>query len=199
NADYGQSDYNLPVANITGLVYDLPFGHGRTFAHDLNPIADAVLGGWQVSAIDTAQAGTPFNLEYGPNSAQLASTQIPSNQNYRGANLYRPNKVPGVPLTQGRKVRVANSGAVQYVNFNAIQIPAIDNASGILQSPFGNLSRNPGRTPSLYQTDLDFNKRFNTPKEGVQIEFRSELYNIFNHTNLYLPSTANPDISGTQA
>ncbi len=199
SADYGQSDYNLPVANIVSLVYDLPFGHGRAYAHDLNPIADAVLGGWQVSAIDTAEAGTPFNIEYGPNSAQLASTQIPSNQNYRGANLYRPNKVPGVPLTQGRSVRVANSGAVQYVNFSAVQIPAIDNASGILQSPYGNMSRNPGRTPSLYQTDLDFNKRFNTPREGMQIEFRSELYNIFNHTNLYLPATSNPDMSGTQA
>ena len=53
------------------------------------------------------------------------------------------------------------------------------------------MSRNPGRTPPLYQTDLDFNKRFNLPKEGMQIEFRSELYNIFNHTNLYLPSTSN--------
>ena len=198
SADYAQSDYNLPVANIVSLVYDLPFGHGRTFGQHLNPVLDGILGGWQVSAIDTAEAGTPFNLEYGPNSAQLASTQIPSNQNYRGANLYRPNKVPGVPLTQGRSVRVANSGAVQYVNFNAVQIPAIDNASGILQSPFGNMSRNPGRTPPLYQTDLDFNKRFNTPKEGMQIEFRSELYNIFNHTNLYLPATSNPDISGTQ-
>ena len=51
------------------------------------------------------------------------------------------------------------------------------------------MSRNPGRTPPLYQTDLDFNKRFNMPIEGMQIEFRSELYNIFNHTNLYLPST----------
>ena len=199
SADYAQSDYNLPLANITSLVYDLPFGHGRTFAHDLNPITDAILGGWQVSAINTAQAGTPFNLEYGPNSAQLASTQIPSNQNYRGANLYRPNQVPGVPLTQGRSVRLANTGAVQYVNFNAVQIPAIDNASGILQPPFGNMSRNPGRTPPLYQTDLDFNKRFNLPKEGMQIEFRSELYNIFNHSNLYLPATSNPDISGTQA
>ena len=34
---------------------------------------DALLGGWQVSAINTAQAGTPFNLTYTPNSAQLVS------------------------------------------------------------------------------------------------------------------------------
>jgi hypothetical protein len=193
NADYAQSDYNLPVANITSLVYDLPFGRGRTFGHDLNPIADAVLGGWQVSADNTIQAGTPFNLTYGPNSNQLASTQIVAN--YRGVNLYRPNRVPGVRLTQGRSVvPSATTGYIQYINYNAVALPATKDADGAYQPPFGNMSRNPGRTPALYQTDLDFNKIFNTPKEGMQIEFRSELYNIFNHTNLYLPST----ISGTQ-
>ena len=146
---------------------------------------DAVLGGWQVSAVNTMQAGTPFNLTYGPNSNQLASTQIVAN--YRGVNLYRPNRVSGAPLTQGRSVRVANSGAVQYINYNAVTLPATKNAAGAYQPPFGNMPRNPGRTPAFYQTDLDFNKTFNTPIEGIKIEFRSELYNIFNHTNLYLP------------
>ena len=117
---------------------------------------DGVLGGWQVSAINTAQAGTPFNLTYSPNSAQLASTQITAN--YRGVNLYRPNRVAGVPLTQGRSVQIAGTGDIQYINYNAVALPAIDNASGAVQPPFGNMSRNPGRTPALYQTDLDFNK-----------------------------------------
>ncbi len=192
SADYAQSDYNLPIINVTSLVDDLPFGRGRRFGHDLNPALDLVLGGWQVSAINTAQAGTPFDITYSPNSAQLASTQITAN--YRGVNLYRPNRVPGVPLTLGRRVQQPNTGYIQYINYAAIQLPAIDNASGILQSPFGNLSRNPARTPPLYQTDLDLNKRFTTPVEGLQIEFRSELYNLFNHTNLYLPSSP----SGTQ-
>jgi outer membrane receptor protein involved in Fe transport len=191
-ADYAQSDYNLPIANITSLVYDLPYGRGRKFGHDLNPVLNAFLGGWQVSAINTAQAGTPFNITYSPNSAQLASTQITAN--YRGVNLYRPNRVAGVPLTQGRKVQQSPSGYIQYINYNAIELPAIKNASGILQSPFGDLSRNPGRTPALYQTDLDLNKRFNTPLEGLKVEFRSEFYNLFNHTNLYLPSSP----TGTQ-
>ncbi len=192
-AEYAQSDYNLPIANITSLVYDLPFGRGRTFGQHLNPIVDGVLGGWQVSADNTAQAGTPFNLTYGPNSNQLASTQIVAN--YRGVNLYRPNRVSGVPLTQGRSVvPSATTGYIQYINYNAVALPAAKNAAGAYQPPFGNMSRNPGRTPALYQTDLDFNKTFNTPKEGMKIEFRSEFYNIFNHTNLYLPST----ISGTQ-
>jgi hypothetical protein len=192
-AEYAQSDYNLPIDNVTSLVYDLPFGRGRKFGQHLNPIMDGVLGGWQVSADNTAQAGTPFNLTYGPNSAQLASTQIVAN--YRGVNLYRPNRVSGVALTQGRSVvPSATTGYIQYINYKAVALPAVNNANGAVQPPFGNLSRNPGRTPPLYQTDLDFNKTFNTPKEGMKIEFRSEFYNIFNHTNLYLPST----ISGTQ-
>ncbi len=191
-ADYAQSDYNLPLSNVTSLVYDLPFGRGRSFGQNLNPVMDGVLGGWQVSAINTAQSGTPFNLTYGPNSAQLASTQITAN--YRGVNLYRPNRVAGVPLTQGRSVRQANTGYVQYINYNAVALPAIDNANGAVQPPFGDMSRNPARNPPLYETDLDLNKQFATPIEGMKVEFRSEFYNVFNHTNLYLPST----ISGTQ-
>lgn len=193
--DYGQSDYNTPVINVTSLVYELPFGRGRQFGNHMNPALDAVLGGWQVSAINTAQAGTPFNLTYTPNSAQLASTQITAS--YRGVNLYRPNRVAGVPLTQGRAVRQANTGYVQYVNYAALALPGITNAAGVLQSPFGNLGRNPGRTPALYQTDLDLNKQFKLPFEGAKIEFRSELYNLFNHTNLYLPSSPTGTQGGT--
>ena len=61
-------------------------------------------------------------------------------------------------------------------------------------SPFGNASRNPARTPEFYQTDLALNKKFSTPVEGLKMEFRTEFYNMFNHTNLALPGT----ISGTQ-
>ncbi len=68
-ADYAQSDYNLPIANVTSLVYELPFGRGRRFLSDSNGVVNAMLGGWQLSAINTAQAGTPFNLSYTPNSA----------------------------------------------------------------------------------------------------------------------------------
>ena len=190
-ADYAQSDYNLPVINVTSLVYELPFGHGRRFMSSANPFVDAALGGWQVSLINTAQAGTPFNLTYTPNSATAVSPQISAT--YRGANEYRPNVVAGQPLTQGRKVRAANTGYIQYVNLAALTLPATKSGTTLL-SPFGNSPRNPGRTPAFYQSDFDVNKRFSTPLEGLKVEFRTEFYNIFNHTNLYLPSSG---LSGT--
>ena len=187
SADYSQSDYNLPIANVTSLVYELPFGHGRKFMSNSNALVDGLLGGWQLSAINTMQSGTPFNLVYTPNSATAVSPQIAAT--YRGANEYRPNVVPGQKITQGRSVTQANTGYIQYVNLAAFQLPATRSASGALLSPFGNARRNPGRNPAFYQTDLAANKKFNTPIESLKVEFRTEFYNLFNHTNMYLPSS----------
>jgi len=191
-ADYAQSDYNLPMSNITSLVYDLPIGRGQHFLPNTSPIADVIVGGWQLSVINTAQAGTPFNLTYTPNAATAVSPQIAAT--YRGANEYRPNVVAGQPKTLGKSVKQANTGYIQYVNWQAFSLPATKDSSGNLLSPFGNASRNPGRTPKFYETDLSLNKKFNTPIETVKVEFRSEFYNLFNHTNLYLPSSG---LSGT--
>jgi hypothetical protein len=186
NADYAQSDYNLPIANSTSLVYELPFGHGKRFLSSANAFAQTFAGGWQLSAINTAQSGTPFNLTYNPTGAQQVSPQISAT--YRGANEYRPNRILGQPVTLGTASRAANTGYVNYVNTAAFALPA---TSG---SPFGNASRNPGRSPAFNETDLSVNKKFITPIEGLNIEFRTEFYNLFNHTNFYLPG----NISGTQ-
>ena len=191
-ADYAQSDYNLPVADVTSLVYELPFGKGRQFGSNINAAEDTLLGGWQISAINTLQGGTPFNLTYSPSGAQAVSPQISAT--YRGANEYRPDLVPGQKVTKGLSSRAAGSGYVNYINFNAFVLPPAKDAAGNVLSPFGDASRNPGRTPPFYETDLDVNKRFNTPIESMKIEFRAEAYNVFNHTNMYLPGT----ISGTQ-
>jgi hypothetical protein len=183
--DYSQSDYNLPIANITSLVYELPFGHGRKFLSSSKGATDSLLGGWQVSLINTAQAGTPFNVAYSPNSKNAVSPQISAN--YRGANDYRPNVVAGQPLI--KKSKLAGSGYIQYVNYAAFQLPATKDGSGNLLSPFGDSRRNPGRTPAFNQSDLALNKKFSTPVESLKVEFRAEFYNVFNHTNLYLPSS----------
>jgi hypothetical protein len=183
-ADYSQSDYNLPIANITSLVYDLPFGRGKQFLSQSSGLMNTIVGGWQLSGINTMQAGTPFNLTYTPNSANALSPQIAAT--YRGANEYRPNRVNGVPLTERVKL---SSGYIQYVNYSALSLPGTRGASGTLLSPFGNQSRNPGRTPAYYTTDFALNKNFDTPLEGLKVQFRTEMYNAFNHTNLYLPAS----------
>jgi hypothetical protein len=181
NADYAQSDYNLPLADITSLVYELPFGHGRPFLSGANGLVDSAIGGWQLSLINTMQSGTPFNITYGPGASNQVSPQISAT--YRGANEYRPNLIPGVPKILN--TQIASTGYIQYTNPAAFALPA--SAAGL--SPFGNVSRNPLRNTPFYQTDLSLNKKFSTPVEGLKVEFRTEFYNILNHTNLYLPGT----------
>ncbi len=186
--DYSQSDYNLPLDNITSLVYELPVGRGRHFLSSANGFVDAAIGGWQISTINTMQSGTPFNLTYTPASANNVSPTIANS--FRGANLYRPNVIPGVNPIQN--TQTPSSGYIQYVNPAAFALPATSVTSGgvtTLLSPFGNASRNPLRTTPFYQTDLALNKKFSTPLESLKVEFRTEFYNVLNHTNLYLPST----------
>ncbi len=146
-ADYSQSDYNLPIANVTSLVYDLPFGRGRTFMNNAGALTDSLLGGWQISGINTLQAGTPFNITYSPNCRPGVSPQISAT--YRGANEYRPDHGAGQPITQGKGNRAANSGYVNYINPLAFVLPPIKDGAGNLLSPFGNASRNPGPYAAL--------------------------------------------------
>jgi hypothetical protein len=182
---------------VTSLVYDVPVGRGHTLLSSANPLVEGVLGGWQVSAVNTAQAGTPFNLVYTPNSANAVSPQISAT--YRGANEYRPNRVAGTVVTTCNSGHSclserASNGTIQYVNLSSFILPSTKDGSGNLLSPFGNSGRNPSRTPNFFETDLDLNKRFATGVERMSVEFRAELYNVFNHTNLYLPSSG---LSGT--
>jgi hypothetical protein len=98
-----------------------------------------------------------------------------------------PNIVPGQPIIMRTKL---SRGFIQYTKLAAFTLPATKDANGNLLSPFGNAPRNPGRTPAFYQTDLALNKKFNTPLESLKAEFRSEAYNVFNRTNLYLPGSS---------
>ncbi len=61
--EYGDDYATRRHRSISTIVYDLPFGKGRRFAKGIHPAANAVIGGWQMSAIFLAQTGpflTPF-------------------------------------------------------------------------------------------------------------------------------------------
>ncbi|WP_263415895.1 TonB-dependent receptor [Terriglobus albidus] len=174
--DYGQSEYNQPLYNITSLVYELPFGKGRQWMNT-GGVLNEVLGQWQISAINTAASGFPYQINYTPAAATQVSGIAAS---YRGANLYRPNRVTGVPLNILDKSKSTGT-SLQYINLAAVSLPA---AGG---NPFGNMARDPGRGPTFNTLNLAINKRFQTPLESVKIEFRGEMYNAFNHTNFTTP------------
>ena len=62
--DKGPAHYDVRHVLQTYGTYDLPFGKERYF-RITNPVLDAVVGGWTLGGILTAQSGTPFTLTSG--------------------------------------------------------------------------------------------------------------------------------------
>jgi hypothetical protein len=55
-------------------------------------------------------------------------------------------------------------------------------------APFGNAGRNAFRGPSFWQWDLGINKSFSIT-ERARLQFRSEFFNVLNHTNFAIPDS----------
>jgi hypothetical protein len=66
--DRGVGSYNQPLNNTTTLVYDVPYGKGRKYGSSAPAVANAVLGGWRLTVINTMTSGQPINLTYGATS-----------------------------------------------------------------------------------------------------------------------------------
>jgi outer membrane receptor protein involved in Fe transport len=60
NWEYGNSDFDVRERFVFSGIYDLPFGRGRKFAPDAPVWANAMMGGWQLDGILSAQTGYWF-------------------------------------------------------------------------------------------------------------------------------------------
>ena len=158
-SEWGLSGYNQPLNNTTSVVWDLPFGKDRTYATDMHPVMEGVLGGWRLTAINTMTSGTPINLTYSPSSTFSVS----------GAPTYRPN-LNGDPYSDERSID-------NYFDKDAVVIPT-DRTQ-----PFGNAPRNAARSHAFYQLDLGLHKSFALPGDQKRLEFRAEFFNALNKTN----------------
>ena len=200
--DLGSNNFDIRHTFNFSAIYDLPFGKGQR--HDFGGVGNAILGNWQIGTIVNARLGIP--LEIGivrpdvviqcantagcgglPNGfvAQLPGTVNAANPlpvgftavvNTPGGgasrNVRRPDLIPGVNpyLTNDRLI----------LNPAAFTTPA--------PGSFGNVPRNFLRGPNFMQADLILNKRFKF-NESTNLEFRTEIFNIFNHTNFDIPGS----------
>jgi hypothetical protein len=211
--EYDRSYNNFDVRHTFNLsaVYDLPVGHGRRF--DWGGVGNAVFGNWEVGTIFNARSGLPIEVgitrpdvavqcvQTGGctvNTSVSATTLVP-----QGFTAQLPTVSGTNPLPVGfvAMVNVPGGGASRNVRRPDLipgVNPYLDNDRNLLNpaafaipvaGAFGNLSRNALRGPNFQQADLIFNKRIPI-KESVRLEFRTEIFNLFNRANFALPSSS---------
>jgi hypothetical protein len=148
-------------------VYELPFGLGKAMLSQRG-IASTIAGNWQLTTTALARTGFPVNV-------LLPSSYVAPDGN---SGTQRPDLVQGVPLTPPGGTNVAH-----WINPAAFTLPA---------GEFGDAPRNLFRGPGTWQIDMGVAKTFPIA-ERMQLEFRSEFYNVFNHPQLGQPqATINP-------
>jgi Carboxypeptidase regulatory-like domain len=160
-SDYGRASFDVRHAAVIHATYDLPFG--RSHDSQAHPWVERLIANWQLSGIQTVQSGLPFTpqLSYNPsNDGDTRNPVRPSwNPNFTG------------PVIMG--------GPNQYFNPNAFIQP--------LPGTYGNVGRNILQAPSLTETDLSLTKLFSF-SERLHLQFRTEVFNLFNHTNFNAPN-----------
>jgi hypothetical protein len=191
-AEMGPSSYDVKFINVTSVVYRLPFGKGQRYLSS-NRVAELVISGWEVNAINTASTGIPLNVFYAPSAANDV-TGLATNAEYRGTSILRPNITGSIPDRTRDQSIAAYFGPPIGAAGSVFTLPTTD-------APFGNVGRNAFRSPGLAQWDLGVSKNFGIT-ERVKLQFRSEFFNVLNHTNLGIPnqqanSTAFGSITGT--
>ena len=157
-ADYGRASFDIRHSGVIQATYDLPFGHNADSLWQ-----KAFVANWQVSGIVTLQSGLPFTPQLSYNPSNDGDTRNPVRPSWN-------------PRFTGN---IINGGPDQYFNPLAFAQP--------LNGTYGTVGRNILPGPSLTQFDLALAKRW-TLSERASIQFRSEFFNLFNHTNLNAPN-----------
>src|ERR1035441_6050697 len=80
-AEKGPSSFDVKLNNVTSLVYQLPFGKGREYGANMNAVLDTLVGGWELTSINTTHTGMPLDVTYGATGASIVSSL---SNDYRG-------------------------------------------------------------------------------------------------------------------
>jgi Carboxypeptidase regulatory-like domain len=180
--DWGLSQLNLNDVFTASVLYDLPFGKGKAYGSHWNAATNTILGNWQVNVIERAESGFPlFVVDSADESGAFLF--------YNGLVLQRPNEV-GNPNQPGPVA--GNPGCTAPAQIHTLA--NWFNPCAFAQAPLGELGtapRAPVYGPRFVNTDFSLIKDFPLPmREGMNLEFRAEFFNLFNHPHFFLPGIA---------
>lgn len=167
NAQRGLSDQDVSKQLSFNFVWDVP--KPKTSSKALNIVA----GGWEVTSLGELISGLPQTV---------FTTNESQDFNLDGNNYDLPN-TPSF----GHTLKGLNRSDYLKGTFTASQFPLPVGSNGLPTGVEGNLGRNTFRGPGFAQVDSGFAKNNHVPwfvNGGANLQFRVDVYNLFNRVNL---------------
>lgn len=165
------SDYDVTNYLNGNVLYQLPFGRGRTFGGTMPFWANEIAGGWELSGLPTWHTGTPFMAN------SIAFLMSYSNEDpaiLTGSKGYLKSRV--------------TKAAGQVVDFKDPE-QAFNQYTAPVGFQMG--ARNNLRGPGYFNLDMGLGKTFPLYRELVNLKFRVDSFNVLNHPNFQTPSFEN--------
>jgi len=168
----GRSDWDRRHAFVASWLWALPFRFS-------NHTANSLLGGWTLTAIHSIQSGTPLTFNIGQDIA------LDGTENGGGQHAFlEPGITAGKislshPNRQAMVSQFFNTGAFIPVNL-------------LPPGQYGNASRGLISGPAFNSTDFGVLKDF-AIRESLKLQFRTEMFNLFNQVNFNNPDTTQTD------
>jgi hypothetical protein len=167
--EYALSDFNQKHLLRLNGVWDLPQFKNLGLLH-------YAVGGWELSGIMAYSSGTPFSVTTGSTAPWLGGGRDMGN--------LRLN-VTGTAPCAGCGSRLSwTSHGTGYFNQAGYSSPLT--ALGT----FGNSGRNSLIGPSFFNSDVSVVKNFPLPHENSKVQFRADIFNLFNRAPFNNPTTS---------
>ena len=161
----GRSNFDVRHRLSVSYGYDLPFGKGRNYLAG-DGVLQAILTGWQTFGIVTLQSGRPFTVAL---LSDIDNSNTGRSTLGFGAND-RPNVVGDADIPDRTTDRWFNTSAFAFPSFGS----------------FGDAGRNTLDGPGFVNFNTSLMKTTKL-REGLDLQFRAEAFNLFNHPNFNLP------------
>ena len=152
--DYGRCNQDMTGVFTGYVTYDLPFGKGKAFGSSMNPVADAIFGGWEANVIFNVHTGlsvTPFDTNWG------------------GAASAEPRPDCNGPAVQ-TKQESASGGWYYFEPYNM---------SAPSSTQYGTCGVGVNQGPGFKDFDIALGKTFSITQRQ-KVEFKAEAINAFN-------------------
>jgi hypothetical protein len=136
---------------------------------DAPAVVRAFFDRWQLNGIASYNSGTPFTVSDSANVALQANSP----------------PISGFPASRPNVIGDPNAGphtADEWISRSSYQRLDIQTQAG----QFGNAGRNIARGPSYANVDVSLVRDFDLTGQ-TRLQFRAEVFNVFNHANFGLP------------